>query len=491
MTDEQRFDQMLTDQLTDLPPEGPDVEWITPWRMAMRRVVVGLGLTTVTLNFLYLQYLLPAIGVLFLWQGFRTLRRENRWLRLCWLLSLVRLVLFFLTTVRAATVYYSLDPWNWATYTGAFLNLILYFALWRGLLAVQVKAGQPASAPAAGALVIWYCCLFPLAWINLTGWLAVLPILIIYIVILRQLARLPALLDHSGYVVHAAPVRLSDGWAGILWGAALVISLIAASALLCRYPMTWTPADPNEQAGLGEIRDHLAELGYPEEALADLSADDLAACDGALSVTVDISEEPMNNGRRVTSTNGNVNHVSTVYDVYELKLTSVAVELPGQEWRIFHHFLWQDEPDLRTTESILLWTAYHDRDDWLPSGELSGRLLYDREGVTYTGAYYLLEESSYSYDTLFFGTTSGRDPVAAFSLPLRGDRCRGYVAYGALELEEEHLLNSWINYTHQVGSINYPFRSALETELGGYLFDDLYRTAQSAIQFYPGYDQEE
>ena len=469
MTDEQRFDEMLVGQLTDLPPEGPDVDQITPWRMALRRVVAGLGLTTVTLNFLYLQYLLPAIGVLLLWQGFRTLRRENRWLRLCWLLSLARLVLFFLVTVRAATIYHALAPWTWTAYASIFLNLALYFALWRGLREVRAKAGQSAGAPAAGALVLWYCCLIPLALINLTGWLAILPILIIYIMILRRLVHLSDLLDDSGYVVRAAPVRLSDRWAGVLWAAALIASLWAASALLCRYPMTWTPADPNEQAGLEDVRDHLAGLGYPEDALADLSADDLAACDGALSVTADVW------GTSVRD------HQSSAFNLY---FTSAAVELPGQQWRIFHHFLWTEDPELRTTECIWLWPVYLKEDDWQPWGELSGRLLYDLDGVTYTGAYYRLEDVSYSYDALFSGTVSASGPVAVFSLPVRGERCRGYVSYGALGPEvEERIMTTFINYTHQVGPINYPFRTAREIALSGYWFGSPYHTAQDKLLF--------
>ena len=51
----------------------------TPWRKSMGHVLLGMALCTLTLRFLWLDYLLPAIGmVLSLW-GFRALRQENKW----------------------------------------------------------------------------------------------------------------------------------------------------------------------------------------------------------------------------------------------------------------------------------------------------------------------------------------------------------------------------------------------------------------------------
>lgn len=75
MTDDLRFDELLREDAAALPPPA-DGE-ITPWRTAMDRILWGMGLTTITLNFLWLDVLLPAIGAVLLVLGFRTLRREN------------------------------------------------------------------------------------------------------------------------------------------------------------------------------------------------------------------------------------------------------------------------------------------------------------------------------------------------------------------------------------------------------------------------------
>ena len=68
------FDELLEESLPALPPEDVAAE-VTPWRRAMRRVLVGMALCTVTLNFLCLNYLLPAIGMALTLLGFRALRR--------------------------------------------------------------------------------------------------------------------------------------------------------------------------------------------------------------------------------------------------------------------------------------------------------------------------------------------------------------------------------------------------------------------------------
>ena len=77
MTDDLRFDELLREDAAALPPPA-DGE-ITPWRTAMDRILWGMGLTTITLNFLWLDVLLPAIGAVLLVLGFRTgLPRQRR-----------------------------------------------------------------------------------------------------------------------------------------------------------------------------------------------------------------------------------------------------------------------------------------------------------------------------------------------------------------------------------------------------------------------------
>lgn len=83
------------------PPEPTSIdiaEVVTPWRKSINRVIGGLALTTLTLNFLALDYILPAIGLVLMLLGFRTLRQENKWFQGCFLITIFkRRVVFFNT----------------------------------------------------------------------------------------------------------------------------------------------------------------------------------------------------------------------------------------------------------------------------------------------------------------------------------------------------------------------------------------------------------
>ena len=127
------------------------------------------------------------------------------------------------------------------------------------------------------------------------------------------------------------------------------------------FPMAWSTVDSSEHTEVEVIKSHLTELGFPEYVLNDLTPKDIAACDGALQVVVDITDEPVNDGRTVTTeySNGEKRHIErkTVYDVKELRITGVGVQIPGERerWIIFHHFLWTTDPGFYGTESIQLW----------------------------------------------------------------------------------------------------------------------------------------
>ena len=211
MSDDLRFDQLLREDASGLPPAMADVN---PWREAMWLVLWGMGLTTITFHFLYLDLLLPALGGILMVLGFRTLRRENKALQWCWRLSIV------IAAVRSASFVLEALPVD-VKYVPAYAVMVmtfaLYIGLWRGMVGVSRAAGaEKPAAPAAGALVIFYAVLGTLAFMELNGWLAVLPLLIVYIVILRNLVKLARSLSDMGYAIHAAPVRLPS--AAVLWG---------------------------------------------------------------------------------------------------------------------------------------------------------------------------------------------------------------------------------------------------------------------------------
>ena len=51
------------------------------WKQTYEKILIGMGLFGITLNFLFLNQILPFLGALLLFTGFRKLRLENRWLK--------------------------------------------------------------------------------------------------------------------------------------------------------------------------------------------------------------------------------------------------------------------------------------------------------------------------------------------------------------------------------------------------------------------------
>lgn len=491
------FEALLAQSVDELPPEEIVAD-VTPWRRAMERVLFGLALCMVTLNFWCLNYLLPAIGTVLLLLGFRTLRRENRWLGGCFAVTVIRAVYFFATLVLNTTILQSavFTPavTTALTAVNAVLLLALYFCFWRGLLAVQKKAGLPAQTGGALALIMWYALVCVLAAVHYTGWIVPIAMLVGYVCILRSLFRLSGALDEAGYAIAPQPVRVTDRCIALVLAAALGIGCTLGYLFGSSYRMDWQPADTSKQTQTAAIRQQLLDLGFPEAVLNDLTPEDIAACDGAVRVVAVTEDHPFNDGRTVSykesdGEGGVVSVLDTVYDVRELRLTSVGVQLPGAQetWRVYHHFLWTTDPGFYGTEVLQIWPADENmQDGWRFAGDVTGRVLHDRDGQTFTAPYHALGRQTYTADSVFFGQRTNSDLFAPFSMPRHAEHARGYVAYSAAAVQSGCLLSSWCNYTHQQSLLQYPAVTAMEKRMtSAFGNTGAFYTVQHALQFFP------
>lgn len=491
------FEAMLARSVPDVPPEEIVAE-VTPWRRAMNRILFGMALCAITLNFWCLNYILPAIGTVLLLLGFRTLRQENRWLGGCFAVTVIRAAYFFATLILNTTILQSavFTPavTTALTAANAVLLLALYVCFWRGLLAVQKKAGLPAQAGGALALIVWHALVCVLAAVQYGGWVVPIAMLIGYGFILRSLCRLSGALDEAGYAIAPGPVRVTDRCLVLVIAAVLGIGCTLGYLFGGSYRMDWQPVDASTQAQTAATRQQLLDLGFPEAVLNDLTPEDIAACDGALRVVTETEDYPVNDGRTVSykesdGEGGVVSVLDTVYDVRELRLTGVAVQLPGERetWMVFHHFLWTADPGFYGTEAIQIRPAYRSiPEGWAATGEATGRVLYDRDGQTFTASYHTLGRQTYTADSVFFGQRTNSDLFAAFSLPRHAESARGYVAYSTTEARDGYILSSGEYYVHQQSWLQYPVVTAMEKRMTTTWGDSgAFRTVQDALQFFP------
>lgn len=487
------FEAMLARSVPDTPPEEIVAE-VTPWRRAMERVLFGLALCMVTLNFWCLNYLLPAIGTVLLLLGFRALRRENPWLGGCFVCAVLRAACVFPSLILNTTILPGDAFRSAAAVVSAALMLTLLLCFWQGLRAVQRKAGLPAQGGGAGALLAWYVLMCVLAAVHYTGWIVPIAMLVGYGCILRSLCRLSGALDEAGYAIAPQPVRVTDRYLVLVIAAVLGIGCTLGYLFGSSYRMDWQPADTSEQAQTEAVRQQLLDLGFPEDVLNDLTPEDIAACGGALRVVAEVEDYPVNDGRNVlweayNEKNERYYVQDTVFDVKELRLTGVAVQLPGERetWMVFHHFLWTTDPGFCGTEAIQIRPAYRSiPEGWSAAGDVTGRVLYDRGGQTFAAPYASLGARTFTANTILWGEQTNTDLFAAFSLPRHGEHCRGYVAYSTTEALDGNILSSGEYYTHQQSWLQYPVMTAMEKRLTAAWGDTgAFRTVQDALQFFP------
>lgn len=449
---------------------------------ALKRVLIGMTLTGLTLNVLCLNYILPAIGMVFLLVGLRALRRENAGFKGGYVIAILRTFYITVWMILDTTIYADVLTGTTAAVVLTLFNLVIVLAqvvcLWSGLKALRQKAGFGAKCGAAAALIVWNVVLCALGLISWSGWIMLSVMIAAYIIIMRRLFALAGELDNAGCTITPVPVRVKD------WQLVLSLAVLLAAGMACgyafggSYPMEWTPLDNSAQAEVQSTKAKLLELGFPEAVLNDLSSEDIAMCEGATQILSRTEDKPVNDGREVTTQTGeNSYRIDTVYDAKELRLTGVAVRVGEYRWIIFHHFLWTQPMNYCGTEAVQLWP--NGQSDWWPDGDATGRVLCGRDGQTLAAAYHSLDTQD-TFTTDFFGNSqSSINLTGAFSMPRGSENQRGYVCFPIQTAQEDTYVNSWVNYTHQNTWAQYPARTARE----GMWSSSAFKTIQFALQF--------
>ena len=295
------FDRLLYEGSAQLPPGLSDLKPPRPWKKPIGQICWGLALITITLNFLGLNTLLPAVGTVLLWLGLAPLRRENGGFRFAYTCATLYAVLRLTAVLFQATPLdhwlAGLTDWEWYTATGpvplyyalwtVLIQLILLFTvggLWRGLKGVFIRAGQKPRTAAAGGLVILEALMIPIALIGLEGWLLVGPLLILWACLILSLRKIGKSLDQAGYAMKPAPVAVSGGLALGVWLGIHLLMIAALPLLFSRLPAGVQTPVCGTIANDSALRAELLELGFPEDILSRLDDSELARFEGAYGV---------------------------------------------------------------------------------------------------------------------------------------------------------------------------------------------------------------
>lgn len=430
MTDRD-FDQLLYEGADQIPPGETEAPLPSPWRRAMGRVCWGIVLNTITLNFWYLNCILPAVGVVLLWLGFRAMRRENGWFLAASRLSVALIALRLgIYAANAAPLRLWLD--RAAVALGLLVTALLWtlmLCLWRGLRRVFRKAGQKPRTGAAGALAVCYSLMLPLALLGTNGLFA-LGFIPVWIAVLVSLFRLTRSLAKAGYALAPAPVRLSDRWAAALWLGGGLLAVAVCLTVFARLPVHGQPVEPS--GGQEELRAHLLELGFPEDILADLSDEDVAMLEGAWKVELKGYPHPP----KLYDSRGNEGSTCLVHiylDSYD-----------GYGCAILYYFDWETPPERRRMEGLEVIPAQ--TKGVFCTIPPAGRMLWEEDGASYAQPldfrYGRVRYNSFA--ELVYHESDHSGYYADFSLPASGGHIRGYALW---TVRPDALQETWFYYT--------------------------------------------
>lgn len=483
------FDRSLMEDLSQLPPAPGEVESYTPWRAAMTKILWGMGLTTFRFEFFYLQYILPLLGAALLYLGYRTLRRENRWFRLCWVLSGVLLAVHMATDILTATPVMGWIIQNPALQWGLTwllqgMNLLMLFSLWRGTRTAFAVVGekQPKDWLAQGfvcyllalALALW-AELVPASEAGLIGititndWLYYgRPILFIALEIrlLWCIAQQSAALADRGYAITPVPVRFTPTvfLSGVF--AVVLLSSIAALWLSSRAPaLEAQPLSAVHAEEYSSVRAHLVDLGMDADLANSLDEAELERCRAALAVY----DMPLYHAYGEHTYNRE-NETGRA-DVEYVTLRSWAVQLPGDQARYYLTFRWLQNPEHNIREGLT-----GDPTSYFPSYDFSARILWDQDGQTWSAAPtvhlgggetpeelpdWALEWYDYELENLGH---LAYIPWCQFSFPADSENRWGWMAWsedftGWQERHNSLYYEPSLFYRHQISWLRYPYYS--------------------------------
>lgn len=472
---EKEFEKDILDALPEIPP-ADILKKVIPCRRAMNFIIAGFALTTITINFFALNYILPAMGLIFLFLGFRTLRYENSWFKYCWITSGIQIAINVVVLFVDGSVYRAiLEESHWTIsrvilQTVLQIFLLVFFA--EGLRELQKKAGVKQRTGCIILMMVWY---LMAAFLSVSdAGLVLTPILfvVVYIFLLISLKHISNAVNNVGYEIKTAPVKFSDKRLGVILGIVAILSAVSGCVLFSTYPMEWVPVEENEHSQVENIKSHLLELGFPENILNDLSADDIKQFLGAQKVSYSVWEYSLD---KIPETDNGDGYRSDT----DMVVTDIIVKLPGErtKWRVVHHFYWRTDPGFCGTETIQLWTP--ERDDhrhFMLTSEITGRVLYDN-GATYTAPYY----SVTSLETINNYAPDVHEAYADFSMPQVGDSKRCYVTYECEQGAEQFLANGWAFYYHQNTLLQYPECTASEFASGDSLYGWNFEKIQTEV----------
>lgn len=453
---DEEFERFLQDEASGINVTEKTVKAVNPWKKSTDMIFAGLVLQFFTLNIYYLNYILPALGMLLVLFGFRILSGENKWFMTGKITAYVKCVSWIVNRFSNSIMWLdgnSEERFSISMrYFNAVLMLIIIGCLWGGFRLVQKKSNMPVHTLSFAVLFLIY---FLLAIADfLVKYVLLLPLIfaVAFIVTLFCIRKIFKKLSVSGYAVDSKPVKIPNFVIVLILAFLTIGSMFIGHTFFTSYPMDFKPVESAINAEVESAKRQLLAKGFPEEILGMMTDDDIKQCKNPVRVVVKESET-----------------FETDKWQKNLSLQTIMVQLPNDEetWKIIHSFCWEKALTKHHSDCIQFTPIYYNKENhWMKSGEISGRILYDEGTEIFASEYYSITEGAIgkpAKQNVFsdlWGSGEGKmQAVAEFTFPKDAENCRGYISYNAVNAGSAHIANTYFTYTHDDEFV-YPYKKA-------------------------------
>jgi hypothetical protein len=466
------FDQRMIDPPSDVAPPDEEIRRINPWSRPIGFITWGFILTTLRLDFLALRYILPTIGVALIFIGFRSLRNQNKYFKIAWLLSILKLFLQLADLVSVSTPLHLANRPH-PTVAAAMLTfqIAMFLVFQAALQQTSQKAGRALQGYPLLWASLWTTAAYLVALSSLSGsWLIFFPMAVCYVLIARSLFRIGDQLDDTGYILTSAPVRIGNrafGWGYFLVALATVAVCSVCSTHLRLEQQEYSPPETTP------ARQCLLDMDFPAQALRYLGDECVAMLGDALHVE-SFDKLLMFDPRRMEHREDSEGHTIYITDTYEpgkknIEATTVYIELPENVVYVLQYFTWQAGRPIWQDGIVISGETQADDKQIVGSG-----LFYSKNGRAYTADFPRLVCDRMVQSTMF-GTSYPSLIAGALSYPFGSEKRGGYVLYRYTVAADSDIYatHSTLSYVHLLSPLRIPYAGTEDLIVGGaYVFED-------------------
>lgn len=442
----EEFDKKLIDELSEsnVGIAEPEIYKINPWCSPFKLITWGLILTTFTMNFFYLQYILPVIGIVLLYLGSRSLKNSNHSFKIFNRLTIInlfwRLAVLGVNTTKLnqnKILFYIIYS------VSTLLIIAILTALRGGIKSLYKKSNRKYKKDILLFLIIFEI-VFGISAAVFFEEIQVLalPIMIVYIILIICITKIPNQLREIGFELVSSPVKANGKLIVTLYLIAAAVMVLVCS-FITNFPRDHS--EPYAKAEFSEQKQILRDSGYNGKSLQYLTDAESALLGGSHDINEsydDISYYKY--GKYVfPESKDSMSCESTVINMYN----EDAYFILYFEWND-DAVIWQDSFNYNIS----------DLDDTLEL--LGGNLFFEKDGQTFSAPINNLIAENKEV-TSFIGSSNYKYIFGDVSFPLGSQNRCGYILAKAKYRTYTNGC-SILNYYHAQTFLNYPYTDLTE-----------------------------